>query len=330
MSSRCRAFLLLALSTAACVADPDAEVSPSPATDEVTQLAAAPPRSVLWIGAHPDDEAYVAPLMADLCQRLGATCHFLVLTDGGKGNCLLGPGACGVPDTGGAPPGSVGAFRLGELAAVMRSFGGHPVALALEDTPSATVLGAMQRWNQSLSRVPGDLSVELITQRVAQAITATAPELIITFDPRHGVYCHPDHRAAGALTALAVDRLGIDPSRVLMLESAELYLDAAGRVSSRAWVPADPALAPYDSHAAGTWPARAAMMSQYPSQFSSLAVQLIATAPAAARTLPFLSLAQARAASATTRAAYDQVCASQAWWDGRGTCPTATGVGPCW
>jgi LmbE family N-acetylglucosaminyl deacetylase len=330
MSFSCRAFPLLALLVAACVESSDTEVLDSPPAEAVAPLAAATVRNVLWIGAHPDDEAYVAPLMSDYCQRRGATCHFLVLTDGGKGNCLLGAGACGTPDRGGAPPGSVGAFRLGELSAAMSAFGGHAIPLKLEDTASATVRGDLENWNQSISQIPNDTSLELLTQRVAQAITATTPDVIITFDPRHGVYCHPDHRAAGTIAVLAAERLGFDLGRVLMLESTELYLNASGSVAARAWVPGDPSLLPYDSNAAGTWPARAAMMAHYRSQFSPATVQLVAGVPAAARLLPFLSVTQARAASSTTRAAYDQICASQAWWDGRGTCPNATGVGPCW
>jgi LmbE family N-acetylglucosaminyl deacetylase len=330
MSFPCRVFPLVVLLAAACVEPSDTETLDSPSTDDVAKLAAAPVRNVLWIGAHPDDEAYVAPLMSDLCQRGGASCHFLVLTDGGKGKCLLGTGACGTPNHGGAPPGSVGAFRLGELNAAMRAFGGHASALALEDTAAATVRGDLENWNQSLSGVPNDTSIERITQRVAQAITATSPDLIITFDPRHGVYCQPDHRAVGALAVLAAERLGFDLGRVLMLQSTEMYLDASARLTSRAWVPGDPGLSPYDSHAAGTWRARASMMAHYRSQYSPLAVQIVTGAPVAVQLLPFLSVAAARAASSTTRAAYDQICASQARWNGRGTCPNATGVGPCW
>ena len=294
-------------------------------------LAASEIRSVLWVGAHPDDEGYAAPLLAELCVRGGAACHFLVVTDGGKGNCKLPGGGCGFADGGGAPPGSMGALRLRELATSAALFGGVAHPLALEDTPSATVAGALVAWNQQLSRSTDPTSTEQIVSAVAQAITTTRADVVVTIDPRHGVYCHPDHRAAGVLAVAGAERAGLDLARVWLYTSAEPYLGTSGAPVVRAWVPADPSLASYDAAAAATWSARPAVMAAHASQYPAQSVQLVAAFPASAQRQAFVTAAAARATSGAVRTAYDQVCASQVQWNGRGVCPRADGsVGPCW
>src|SRR5580704_12319995 len=43
------------------------------------------PASVMWIGAHPDDEALVAPLLGKWCRGEKVRCAFLILTRGESG-----------------------------------------------------------------------------------------------------------------------------------------------------------------------------------------------------------------------------------------------------
>lgn len=42
---------------------------------------------ILWIGAHPDDELFVAPWLARLRTTAGAKLGFLVATRGEQGDC---------------------------------------------------------------------------------------------------------------------------------------------------------------------------------------------------------------------------------------------------
>src|SRR5437016_11853921 len=51
--------------------------------------AARPPLRLLWIGAHPDDEILIAPLLGRECVERSAQCSLLVMTLGEAG----GPGA---------------------------------------------------------------------------------------------------------------------------------------------------------------------------------------------------------------------------------------------
>jgi|JI10StandDraft_1071094.scaffolds.fasta_scaffold136461_3 LmbE family N-acetylglucosaminyl deacetylase len=292
-------------------------------------LAAAP--RVLWIGAHPDDEGYVGPLLEDLCVDRGAACGFVVITDGGKGNCRLDAATCGVNDAGGAPPGSLGALRLIEMQRSAAHFFGGTALLALEDTPSATVVGAAQNWNQRLTGVPNDTSIDRITEVLASVIRTAQPDLILTFDPRHGVYCHPDHRAAGALALRAAVAAGVDLRRVLMVETTEPYLDTTGQPTARPWVPADPAVVVYDSAAAGTWDGRVAVAAAHASQYAPSVVAALAAFPAPAQRVALLAAADV-AAGAAVAPAYAAICASEdAHWSGRGVCARADGsTGPCW
>lgn len=286
------------------------------------------PQNVLWIGAHPDDETFAMPLLADLCLRGGVRCHFLVLTDGGKGNCQLSADRCGYQDAGGAPPGSLGEQRLAEHAAVAQAIAATVRAPALEDSSSNTLAGVLTRWEAQL----GGTDPQALTrarQEVLAAITASNADAILTFDPRHGMYCHPDHRAASLLAILAAMQSGFDLSRVLMLENTSPYLSLSGELTMRAWVPEDPALLTYDAHAADTWSAMAGALSLYPTQFRPEQVQALASMQVTARKASFLPLSAALVDGRFPPSAYDALCTDP--WNGRGTCPRADGsLGPCW
>src|SRR6266849_1264743 len=69
---------------------------------------------ILWIGAHPDDEALIAPLLGRQCVDGSSSCSLLVLTRGENGDCGL---------AGGCSP-NLGAVRTMEMesaAALLRS-----------------------------------------------------------------------------------------------------------------------------------------------------------------------------------------------------------------
>ncbi len=312
-------------------APPDMASHPADASNLAAVLGMSP-KSVLWVGAHPDDEGYVAPLLLDACNRQGAACTFLVVTDGGKGHCKLGPGACGTADNGGAPPGSVGAFRVAEMQSVAASYHGTLLELALEDTASATVAGDAQNWNQTYSHLPNDTSVALIQQKFADVLTTVNPDVVLTFDPRHGVYCHPDHRAVGALTLSAAQQVAFDYRRVFLVENTEIYLGTDGGVHERAWVPGDSLLRAYDAASAGTWHARIDDYLVHKSQYlpsDLIGYSLVAPAEQTVSLLQLSTLVVG--GMVPSNPAYDAICASEnAWWDGHGVCPKGNDTtGPC-
>src|SRR5207244_12091704 len=47
--------------------------------------AVGPPERILWIGAHPDDEILISPILGRECVERGAQCALLVMTRGEGG-----------------------------------------------------------------------------------------------------------------------------------------------------------------------------------------------------------------------------------------------------
>ena len=154
-------------------------------------------RSVLWVGAHPDDEVLAAPLLARLCLEEELACTFLVLTRGEAGICRL---AAGCHPT-------LGDVRAREMRRSARLFGATLRHWTLPDG------GGLSGWNAAAG------GEQALLARIAAAIQASDADLVLTLDPRHGSTCHPDHRAAGAAVVEAARRLA-DPPVVYLLEIA--------------------------------------------------------------------------------------------------------------
>jgi LmbE family N-acetylglucosaminyl deacetylase len=171
----------------------------APAPQPVSAVWRLPaPTSVMWIAAHPDDEFFVAPLLARWCGDGHARCLILTATRGGAGACVRSDGC--LPD--------LATVRSGEAGASSQYFGADLLLLSLPDgggvMPPPWALGA------GVSRE--------IVERIAGFIRADAPDVVLTFDPRHGTTCHPDHRAIAAIVHEAV-RLVSAPPAVYLLET---------------------------------------------------------------------------------------------------------------
>ena len=177
----------------------------------------------MWIGAHPDDEAVAAPLLYEWCRNEEVRCAFLVLTRG-----------------------NLPSIRSAEAASASQLFGADLILLTLPD--GGGVLPP--QW-------PADVDTT-----VAKLIEAFHPDLVLTFDPRHGTSCHPDHRETGAIVLDAVQRLPYVPD-VYLLETRVSY----GPIR---FAPASPEALRYD--ATNTWNAVAEDMRRHPSQFDEQAI----------------------------------------------------------
>jgi LmbE family N-acetylglucosaminyl deacetylase len=187
------------------------------------------PRSVLWIAAHPDDELLVAPLLSRWCRDEGARCTFLILTRGEAGICRLANGC--TPD--------IASVRAAEAASASQLFHANLILLTLPDGGGASP----PAW-------PDDLPIT-----IAKYIEAVHPDLILTFDPRHGTTGHPDHRATGAAVVEAVD----DCTLVWLLET---LVDTSPSLRFR---PATNAAIRFE----GSWSAIIEDMQRHPSQFDA-------------------------------------------------------------
>jgi LmbE family N-acetylglucosaminyl deacetylase len=138
---------------------------------------------VLWIGAHPDDELFVAPWLARLRTTAGAKLAFLVATRGERGDCRLTSRG----------PTDLGAIRETEMADAAASFAGELRFLGWRDGTAAEPRAVLRTWAANAG------GKDSLRNQLREAIAAFAPDWIVTFDRRHGCSWHADHRALGAL-----------------------------------------------------------------------------------------------------------------------------------
>lgn len=66
--------------------------------------------------------------------------------------------------------------------------------------------------------------------RIADVIGEERPNVIFTFDPRHGSTCHPDHRAIGSLTVDAAESV----SRSVVLLENRFFVSGSSVTIARA------------------------------------------------------------------------------------------------
>lgn len=268
MSALLRIFLLAA--TVAWVMFPvcaqgrvPAPVKPAPQpVSPVRRLPA--PASVMWIAAHPDDETLVAPLLARWCGDGHAHCLLLTATRGGAGACVR-PDGC-LPD--------LATVRSGEAGASSQYFGAD--AILLSEPDGGVVLPAR---DTDAGESPN------IVERIAGFIRAEAPDLILTFDPRHGTTCHPDHRAIAAIVLEAVKLLTTPPAVYLLetrleVDAQPLALHFRSAALGAIRFDANETLAATGGPA---WNAVTADMKRHPSQFDASWLAAVSGVPAADR-----------------------------------------------
>ena len=134
---------------------------------------------ILWIGAHPDDELFVAPYLGAMFER-GATIGFFVATRGEWGPCYR-PEGC-EPD--------LATVREQEMRAAAALFGGEVTFGDCPDGSGGTPELVLAAWGAKRARF-------------AAAVEAFAPDEIVTLDPHRSG--HADHMAVGRIvTALDV------------------------------------------------------------------------------------------------------------------------------
>lgn len=168
----------------------------APGTADVESLLADPEARVMWVGAHPDDEALAGPLLARACVGLKRPCLMFVMNRGDGGECLL-PEGCR-PD--------LGTVRARELALVAGAYGAELLhqryfnaPLPMSSFPPRPEIG--RRWIAA-----GDP-----TDRLVQAMERFRPTVLLTFDPNHGFTGHPEHQLASRFATAAVRRAQVKP-----------------------------------------------------------------------------------------------------------------------
>jgi LmbE family N-acetylglucosaminyl deacetylase len=80
------------------------------------------------------------------------------------------------------------------------------------DGTADSTAGVLQQWANLFD------SADDMVDWVGDAISNFKPDLILSFDPRHGTYCHKDHMAAGYLAYTAANKIDYDLSKFYLLE----------------------------------------------------------------------------------------------------------------
>lgn len=168
---------------------------------------------LLWVGAHPDDEALVAAFLGTACVDGEATCALAVMTRGEGGQCGL---------SGGCSP-DLGTVRAEELRVAAAGLHAQLYAGELPNGPYRNPSEVLAVW----SELSG--GEEALVDGLVRVLESFRPTLLLTFDPRHGSTCHQDHRATGALALEAARRGGLSRERVWLVESTfDLSRNALG------------------------------------------------------------------------------------------------------
>jgi LmbE family N-acetylglucosaminyl deacetylase len=152
------------------------------------------PKTLLAVFAHPDDEAFVGPLLSHYA-RQGVRVRLAIVTEGAKGASPR----LGIP----AGP-EMARVRAEEARCSCRALGIEaPILLGFED-------GGLGK-----SSDPPDGYLKRVAQKIRELLARTRPDVVITWGPEGG-YGHPDHRLVGAVVTEAV-QAGADgaPSRLL-------------------------------------------------------------------------------------------------------------------
>lgn len=134
-------------------------------------------KPLLAIFAHPDDELFISPVLANYAKR-GIDCYLAIATDGRFGI---------QPHTGGVEGDALAEMRTGELRRAAEVLGIHePVQLGFED--------GFGHKTADLKRALGQYSE--LYRKILALFDEIQPGAVITFGG-DGIYGHPDHLMVG-------------------------------------------------------------------------------------------------------------------------------------
>jgi LmbE family N-acetylglucosaminyl deacetylase len=210
----------------------------------------------LWVGAHPDDELYVAPQFAAECIEQKRKCSLLVMTRGESGKCQR-PLLCSS---------GLANQRVAELRASAASLGADVEQWDFADVDTGTAAVA-KAWS---AMEGGD---QALLGRIREFVRSLNPKHIYTFDPRHGTTCHSAHRATAGLLYLALKDTSLS-SRVRYLQTRVLLDDKLVFSGVGAMVPSDTTVVRLDASASSLvrdgdlWRYLTEVMGAHASQFS--------------------------------------------------------------
>lgn len=155
--------------------------------------------SILFVGAHPDDEWVLMPILADACLFNGASCHFVSTTEAEMG-CL---GTMGWVEME-----RCAEHRERELAASASLVHGSFEILGWQDLFYAHDADGLRRNLAKWAELHGGRKA--LVEMLANVISRRQPDIVFALDPRHGSTCNPNHRATSLLLIEAIESLPLE------------------------------------------------------------------------------------------------------------------------
>jgi LmbE family N-acetylglucosaminyl deacetylase len=205
---------------------------------------------ILWIGAHPDDELFVAPWLARLRTTAGAKIGLLVATRGEQGDCRL-------PQSRNR---DVGKVREAEMRGAAALFDADLEFLGWRDGVASEPAEVIQIWARDAG------GRKQLRHQLRAAIERFSADWIVTFDRWHGCSWHADHRAMGVL----VQSLAL-PIPVTLAESRITFSEP---LRIEPGIPEAEAL-----NVSDTWDVLLRDLASHPSQFSTKTIELFRNVP---------------------------------------------------
>ena len=156
----------------------------------MTDSATRPPRGILAIFAHPDDESFGVGGVLALAAARGVPTNLVCATDGDLG------GEAGARELDRE-------LRRGELRKAMAALGvPEPICLGYRDS-------GMENWPRPTDCF-ANADAEEVVGRLESIIAQVRPAVVLTFDPG-GIYGHPDHVTISARATEAYRRAARHP-----------------------------------------------------------------------------------------------------------------------
>lgn len=179
-------------------------------------------KSVLFVGAHPDDEWGVSPLLAQACVDERARCHFVVTSDANSIGCLLSQPP--------ADPQECSRVRRGEMQRSARLFDAEAEFYGWSDLFYAFNNSGLKRTIDEWAKEVGGRRA--LVARLERTLRERRPQIVFTLDPRHGSTCHPAHRATALLLIEAIGRLPESERPQVWLEQTDNIDERSSAVAS--------------------------------------------------------------------------------------------------
>lgn len=268
-------------------------ILPPPARADILAELEDPNAVIAWVGAHPDDEIFVAPLLGHLCKGHEDKCRMLTVTNGATGPCHLD--SCDTEEE----TKEVRAREQEEVAAYLEADLTHwsDIRPSGITTPVAAI---RQEWTAQQRTLLDDMI----------AFLDGANRLLI-FDSRHGSTCHNEHKATALLALDAADHLGLAHEKIYLAQAVyDPGIYCRGERPRLHWhgyrpaVPDDPAVESFDAHGADAWRHLTRTVELYPSQFLyPVHYDNLRTGTPAQRIVPLLRYTDVQPGSG-----YEQVC----------------------